>query len=753
MVYSIGSVIGSVVLNITMGLSFFAIFYWRVLPRLASSRGEHGPSQFKNAIRTSLESAGTLAPRLSMGAKGLQQVLGETFLSTQSSEKINQHECETVRFYRHFQEALYYVSLTVCLLEVGLIFPSNWAATSFEQSYNSHNIPKGSPYFWAHAVTFMVVSVVFAVVVVRSDMQLRALLAARRRASPAKNSILLYNLPKLMDISAVEAHFQETMPGAVQCVEPNPDLNRLEKLHQQYLRVSNGLEQAVLVAESDGVAVQDLEHGCCAKASPFELLLAQADELEQQIQQQIDAPTESTGTAFVTFEAPQDMAAALRAFPLKGPVAAEKRSWDPRSWGAIRACPPNQVVWKHLKEFDAGSRLAVRLGGNFVCLMLVILIAAPWNGIAAAISVVLPHVLELLSSFIPTMLLSLFVWILIPLFIQMLVAAERNLNTSKNETTYLTLYSVYLLLVVIVLPPFGQVGWKLLQKLVQDPSDAFHQVYEDKSQFSMLLLFMSSFVFVTVPLSLLQAVEFVTVLGLRAFRCMCCCPHLSAQTYTANKGSTRQLMTAEFDFQQAYAEVLHIWSIGFIFSGACPILSLFSLLFVVVRRGVDRWQFIVQPTTERGNPAALVRVAIRFMKAYLVIHAGYVLLLLAVKDATGPLVLTSIVFVATAVACVVLPPYWRRFYAEPSSSSAALELTVFDVGVPVYRHPLSELKARGLHVKVTETFGPKEIVLQVRKTEDVCAVSEKDIQPGDYVEMPEIAQKTDSGRASNIGGF
>ena len=165
---------------------------------------------------------------------------------------------------------------------------------------------------------------------------------------------------------------------------------------------------------------------------------------------------------------------------------------------------------------------------------------------------------------------------------------------------------------------------------------------------------------------------------------------------------------------------------------------------MIQNRVFSRWHFLIQPCAERGNPAAMTRICLHFVKVKAAIHAGsllmgcrfqaftlfvngYVSLLLymkgmfatiyrqlgtdfrcagcyvlAIATLTLGVIAVGLMFVVHRFWCLLTP--WsvhyllvsllgccrNRFYAEPGPESYA---TVFDVAEgAAYEHPLMKIK-------------------------------------------------------------
>ena len=61
------------------------------------------------------------------------------------------------------------------------------------------------------------------------------------------------------------------------------------------------------------------------------------------------------------------------------------------------------------------------------------------------------------------------------------------LNRSSDDCSFLTVYSIYLGLVVYILPPFGDEGYRIFKDVVDGSAD--DQLSRNKEQWTRLLLF------------------------------------------------------------------------------------------------------------------------------------------------------------------------------------------------------------------------------------------------------------------------
>eukprot|EP00658_Telonema_sp_P-2_P038069 TRINITY_DN27366_c0_g1_i19.p1 TRINITY_DN27366_c0_g1~~TRINITY_DN27366_c0_g1_i19.p1 ORF type:complete len:629 (+),score=110.84 TRINITY_DN27366_c0_g1_i19:322-2208(+) len=415
--------------------------------------------------------------------------------------------------------------------------------------------------------------------------------------SPGMYTVQITGIPKrLPDPNLLRHHLSEVYPEQVVSAHVVRDMGELFDLQQDLHDVKYKIAACQSELEMEGMpprhCVCCCSHtGCCGLVDSIAELTAEQESLVTKIQAESQRVKEGgvrcSGRGFVTMRTIEQAGQMVTDF---GPSGARKESPHSaalhiHSWEVERAPEPGDIIWSNAAVSKSERTFRV-FSLNFCFFWITTLFLTPVafsNGASEFTNSNLGSFGQLFVDYIPSLVLVLYVWIVMPLMLNVLSKLEKHWLRSDAKNSFLVKYFVYLFLAAVVCPVLSTSIGALVESLATGSStisESLNHVLVNQAG-QRYMIYVINFAFFSTPFQLLN----LDIAATRAFK------WLAAETHVISTADS-PANTQNFEFELNYAITMHIFCICIFFSVFSPIILCFGIVFFIVKHCVDRYNLV-----------------------------------------------------------------------------------------------------------------------------------------------------------------
>jgi len=324
-----------------------------------------------------------------------------------------------------------------------------------------------------------------------------------------------------------------------------------------------------------------------------------------------EAITKPLGLAFVTLHSYNDARKIFDAYQRhwhfcwknRGlPMSSVSSYLEHDEWEVSFAPSPDDIHWQNLTSNKKWLTLKTILS-NVILLIFALFLTTPQyivsqlNPIINAMTKEEKEIPEWITHFLPTIVFWL-ISVLMPALVTWSVRLRGEWYRSEENHSVMLKTFWYLWIVVLVFPTFGlTTGFALLARSFEPGSDGFF------SSIKWECIFLPEtggfFVNLIITYSLLgTGLELVRFPDLILYGFYVCLSRSKAEA-----GAVRRNVKYEFRFGEQYARLLLIFAMVMMYSLSCPLITVFGLLYFVLKYSVDKHNlaFVYAPSKMNKN--------------------------------------------------------------------------------------------------------------------------------------------------------
>uniref|UniRef100_UPI00358FB74F CSC1-like protein 2 n=1 Tax=Myxine glutinosa TaxID=7769 RepID=UPI00358FB74F len=511
--------------------------------------------------------------------------------------------------YLSFQRHVIVLLVIVCTLSLGVILPVNFTGdlqgkspTNFGRTTIA-NLKAGDDLLWLHTI-FSVLYLLITIVCMRRH----ARNLPYEEDEVVTRTLFIVGIPKhIKEEEIMRIHFEEAYGlKTIMDVQFCYNLERLIKVDKERTKAQKARRYY------DDKTEEQMRPGpcgqlCLCKCCGFETVnaLEYYTNIETRLNEEFEkeqqlVPSKPLGMAFVTFEDDKSPAQILhdyKAIRCLRKHKASRYSSQLKSlrWTVRYAPDPNSVIWENLPVQGMMWWCKVILLNSLLFLLLFFL-TTPSIIVNTIDKFNVTKPVESLNSpiitqFLPTLLLWTFS-ALLPLLVYYSVFLECHWTRSSENRAIMHKCYFFLIFMVLILPSLGLTSINVLFRLLFDKN------FMDKGSIRFECVFLPDngafFVNYVITAGFIgTAMELLRVPGLILYTI-----RLFMAKSEAERKNVKQEQAYEFQFGQAYAWMMNIFSVVMAYSITCPIIVVFGLIYILLKHMVDRYNiyFSCMPT-------------------------------------------------------------------------------------------------------------------------------------------------------------
>nr|XP_032819883.1 LOW QUALITY PROTEIN: CSC1-like protein 2 [Petromyzon marinus] len=502
--------------------------------------------------------------------------------------------------YLSFQRHIIALLIIICILSLAVILPVNFSGTLQGGSPTNFgrttigNLESTDKLLWLHTM-FAILYLIITILVMRHH----SANLPYEEDEVVSRTLFIIGIPKHLDKEDIlKSHFYEAYPSCtITDVQFCYNVEKLIKLDKERKKAAKARAYYDNMTDETMRPKMYGELCCCdcygyRKVNALEFYTALESRLTDECEEEKrKIPDNPLGMAFVTFHDDKSATQVMRDYKKLRCLGSPKTSsfgdmLRSKHWGVKYAPDPNSIIWENLTVQGFSWWVKVIVLNTFLFILL-FFFSTPSIVVNTIDKFNVTKPVESLNSpiitqFLPTLLLWTFSSLL-PLLVYYSVFLEAHwTRSSENRATMHKCY-FFLIFMVLILPSLGLTSlnvffrWLFDKNFLKDGSIRFECVFlPDNGAFFVNFVITAGFIG--------TAMELLRVPGLMLYALRLC----SARSMAERK-NVKQEQAYEFQFGQAYAWMMTVFTVVMAYSITCPIIVVFGVIYVLLKHMVDRY--------------------------------------------------------------------------------------------------------------------------------------------------------------------
>lgn len=505
--------------------------------------------------------------------------------------------------YLSFQRHIIVYMLIMMVISLTIVLPINFQGDleGDEKTFGHttlSNLDPSSSYLWTH-VTLAILYLPLGIIIMR---RFSVTIKFDEKDNSISRTLMITKIPsKNCDSADLHRHFREAYPEMeIQDIQLAYDISKVSVLDKEREKVYQARMYCESYVKSTGMRLDMRPYACgnicgccdlfgCPTVDAIEYYAEEETRLGNQVDDERAAALKKpVGIVFVTLVSVE---AARKIYDdhrpsckcsNNPPTSSVSRQLEPHNWQVRFAPSPKDIYWENL-SIPSNYWYIKAVLVNFFLFMVLFFLTTPAIVVNFLDTMTVENELEkmspVLSEFLPTLLLWT-VAALLPVLVSYSDQWLSHWTRSEQNHSIMRKTFIFLLFMVLVLPSLGLTS---AQAFVDWTIHARNETYRweclflpDKGAFFVNYVTTSAFIG--------TALELIRFPELFVYTVRLCLARSQAET-----ASVRRAILWEFPFGVQYAWMLLIFAMTTMYSLACPLITPFGLLYMILKHFVDRY--------------------------------------------------------------------------------------------------------------------------------------------------------------------
>jgi len=560
---------------------------------------------------------------------------------------------DAVLYLRLLEGAIRHVGV-LALLALAVLLPVNLTGKEAHRGVaaaDTYNVEQGSPKLYAHACFVVVASLgMYALAA-----GFRGLARSFAQGVPLElqiglRTVRILGIPKTETTpDRLQKHLDTVYPGAVEQVNILVELAPLQRL----------LDKRAGLLSQKQIARNAIDAGeprpqrctccgplaCCGRVDTVEYCDRAIADIDEAIEQQRDQPLKAAGLAVVTFTTVDGASRMISEYSLGGshPETQEGLHLEVAKWDVARAPEPEDIIYQS-EHVGRGQRCVRTVVLNGAILLTIAVLVTPLTVTRSLTNLSegrLGWCGTLLAEYIPTLVMFLFVWVVVPALLSFASRFEGHHLRSSAAKSFLIKYWVYLFLAAVLLPLCSMSLYALGAYLTSGKAsleESFNRAFADSSG-SQFLLYVTSFGLLSTPFELFR----VPASAAAMFK------HCAVAWGWRSPSKKGAAAIEPFDYPFQYAVVLHIVSVVLFLAILSPLIALFGEVFLILKYYVDRVALLCIHPRSEDTGGRLAGSSVNILAGAVALMQCGAAAFLLVRQSLGPAILCVVTLLSTSI--------------------------------------------------------------------------------------------------------